>query len=74
MHPFRKPLAAAAALLSLAACGPQEPASTPEPAAIEDARTPAQREAERTPYELDAAFAKAAADFRVPASLLMAIS
>ncbi len=75
MHPFRKPLAAAAALLSLAACGPQEPATTPEPAAVtEDARTPAQREAERTPYELDAAFAKAAADFRVPANLLKAIS
>ncbi|HLM47979.1 MAG TPA: N-acetylmuramoyl-L-alanine amidase [Myxococcaceae bacterium] len=74
MHPFRKPLVAAAALLSLAACGPQEPTTTPEPAAVEDARTPAQREAERTPYELDAAFAKAAADFRVPANLLKAIS
>ncbi len=74
MHPFRKPLVAAAALLSLAACGPQEPTTTPEPAAVEDARTPAQREAERTPYELDAAFAKAAADFRVPANLLKAIA
>ncbi|WP_309889814.1 N-acetylmuramoyl-L-alanine amidase [Archangium sp.] len=74
MHPFRKPWVAAAALLSLAACGPQEPTTTPEPAAVEDARTPAQREAERTPYELDAAFAKAAADFRVPASLLKAIA
>jgi N-acetyl-anhydromuramyl-L-alanine amidase AmpD/predicted small lipoprotein YifL len=74
MHPFRKPLAAAAALLSLAACGPQEPTTTPEPAAVEDARTPAQREAERTPYALDGAFAKAAADFRVPANLLKAIS
>ncbi|WP_309889813.1 N-acetylmuramoyl-L-alanine amidase [Archangium sp.] len=74
MHPFRKPLAAAAALLSLAACGPQEPTTTPEPAAVEDARTPAQREAERTPYELDAAFAKAAADFRVPANLLKAVA
>jgi len=74
MHPFRKPLVAAAAMLSLAACGPQEPTTTPEPAAVEDARTPAQREAERTPYELDAAFAKAAADFRVPANLLKAIS
>ncbi|HEX8440036.1 N-acetylmuramoyl-L-alanine amidase [Archangium sp.] len=75
MHPFRKPLvAAAAAALSLAACGPQEPTSTPAPAAVEDSRTPAQREAERTPYELDAAFAKAGADFNVPANLLKAIS
>jgi N-acetyl-anhydromuramyl-L-alanine amidase AmpD len=73
MHPFRKPLvAAAAAALSLAACGPQEPTSTP--AAIEDSRTPTQREAERTPYELDAAFAKAAIEFNVPADLLKAIS
>ncbi|HEX8820318.1 MAG TPA: N-acetylmuramoyl-L-alanine amidase, partial [Archangium sp.] len=73
MHPFRKPLvAAAAAALSLAACGPQEPATPPAPAAVEDARTPAQREAERTPYELDAAFAKASAEFGVPASLLKA--
>ena len=75
MHPFRKPLvAAAAAALSLAACGPQEPATPPAPAAVEDARTPAQREAERTPYELDAAFAKASAEFGVPASLLKAIA
>jgi N-acetyl-anhydromuramyl-L-alanine amidase AmpD len=74
MHPFRKPLvAAAAAALSLVACGPQEPTSTPA-AAVEDSRTPAQREAERTPYELDAAFAQAATEFNVPADLLKAIS
>ncbi|WNG43279.1 N-acetylmuramoyl-L-alanine amidase [Archangium minus] len=76
MHPFRKPMVATlAAALSLAACGPQEPTPAPEtPAAVEDSRTPAQREAERTPYELDSAFAQAAAEFRVPADLLKAIS
>ncbi|WNG32782.1 N-acetylmuramoyl-L-alanine amidase [Archangium violaceum] len=76
MHPFRKPMVATlAAALSLAACGPQEPIPAPEtPAAVEDSRTPAQREAERTPYELDSAFAQAAAEFRVPADLLKAIS
>ncbi|PTL84626.1 N-acetylmuramoyl-L-alanine amidase [Vitiosangium sp. GDMCC 1.1324] len=75
MHPFRKPLvAAAAAALSLAACGPQEPTPSTTPAAVEDSRTPAQREAERTPYELDSAFAQAAAEFKVPADLLKAIS
>ncbi|WP_257462096.1 golvesin C-terminal-like domain-containing protein [Archangium lipolyticum] len=73
MHPFRKPLVAAAAAFSLAACGPQEP--TPSaPAPVEDSRTPAQREAERTPYQLDGFFAQAAADFRVPADLLKAVS
>ncbi|HZI07208.1 MAG TPA: transglycosylase SLT domain-containing protein, partial [Archangium sp.] len=74
MHPFRKPLATLAAALALAACGPQEPAPTQTPAATEDSRTPAQREAERTPYALEAAFAKAGADFGVPADLLKAIS
>jgi N-acetyl-anhydromuramyl-L-alanine amidase AmpD len=73
MNPIRKPLATLAAALALAACGPQEtPPSTP--AVTEDSRTPAQREAERTPYPLDAAFAKAGADFGVPADLLKAIS
>ncbi|PTL84625.1 N-acetylmuramoyl-L-alanine amidase [Vitiosangium sp. GDMCC 1.1324] len=75
MHPFRKPLvAAAAAALSLTACGPQEPTPSTTPAAVEDSRTPAQREAERTPYELDSAFAQAAAEFKVPADLLKAIA
>ena len=74
MHPFRQPLvAAAAAVLSLAACGPQESVA-PTPAVVEDARTPAQREAERTPYALDAAFARAGADYGVPAELLKGIA
>jgi N-acetyl-anhydromuramyl-L-alanine amidase AmpD len=71
MHPFRKPLAAAAAALTLAACGAPDESTTPAPV-IEDARTPAQREASRTPYQLDGAFAQAAAEFRVPADLLKA--
>ena len=70
MHPFRKPLAAAAAALTLAACGAQE-GQTPA-SVIEDARTPAQMEAARTPYQLDGIFAQAAAEFRVPADLLKA--
>ena len=74
MHPFRKPLATLAAVLSLAACGPQDSTSTQTPVAVEDSRTPAQREAERTPYELDAAFAQAAREFDVPAELLKAYS
>ena len=74
MHPFRQPLVAAAAVLSLAACGPQESVAPPSPAAVEDARTPAQREAERTPYALDAAFARAGADYGVPAELLKGIA
>ncbi|QRO00669.1 N-acetylmuramoyl-L-alanine amidase [Archangium violaceum] len=73
MRQIRKPLAVAAAALTLAACGAQEPETTP-PASIEDSRTPAQREAERTPYQLDGFFAQAATDFRVPADLLKAIS
>jgi N-acetyl-anhydromuramyl-L-alanine amidase AmpD len=75
MHPFRKPmLATLAAALSLAACGPQEPTAPTTPAVVEDSRSNAQREAERTPYELDGAFAQAAAEFNVPADLLKAIS
>ncbi|HLL47363.1 MAG TPA: hypothetical protein VK399_11680, partial [Longimicrobiaceae bacterium] len=73
MYSFRKPLAVAAAALTLAACGAQQDESTPA-AVIEDARTPAQRDAERTPYQLDGVFAQAAAEFRVPADLLKAIS
>jgi len=72
MHSFRKPLVTLTAALSLAACGPQEAPAPESPAAVEDARTPAQREAERTPYALDAAFARAARDFGVPAELLKA--
>src|SRR5688500_5013247 len=71
MKTLSKPLATLAAALALAACGPQEPTTTTEtPAAYEDVRP----EAERTPYELAAAFAKAGADFGVPANLLRAIS
>jgi N-acetyl-anhydromuramyl-L-alanine amidase AmpD len=73
MHLFRKPLAAAAAALTLAACGAQE-TDTPVTPVIEDSRTPAQREAERTPYQLDPLFAQAAQEFRVPADLLKAYS
>jgi N-acetyl-anhydromuramyl-L-alanine amidase AmpD len=66
MNRIHKPLATLAAALSLVACGPQEPTIPPAP--VE------QNEAARTPYQLDAAFAKAGADFRVPADLLKAIS
>ncbi|MFY0524296.1 N-acetylmuramoyl-L-alanine amidase [Archangium gephyra] len=70
MKILSKPLATLAAALALAACGPQEPTTTETPAAHEDVRP----EADRTPYALDAAFAKAGADFGVPADLLKAIS
>ncbi|HEX5746864.1 MAG TPA: N-acetylmuramoyl-L-alanine amidase [Archangium sp.] len=70
MKTLSKPLATLAAALALAACGPQEPTAPQTPAAHEDVRP----EAERTPYQLDAAFAKAGADFGVPADLLKAIS
>ena len=70
MKTLSKPLATLAAALMLAACGPQEPTPSQTPAAHEDVRP----EAERTPYQLDAAFAKAGADFGVPADLLKAIS
>ncbi|MCP3136767.1 golvesin C-terminal-like domain-containing protein [Pyxidicoccus xibeiensis] len=72
MHPFRKPLATLTAALSLVACGPQESPPPETPAAVEDSRTPAQREAERTPYALDEAFAQAAREFDVPVDLLKA--
>src|SRR6218665_2207315 len=52
MHPFRQPLVAASLALSLAACGPQEAMQSAAPSAVEDVRTPAHREAERTPYKL----------------------
>jgi N-acetyl-anhydromuramyl-L-alanine amidase AmpD len=74
MNPIHKPLATLAAALALAACGPQETTPPTTPAAVEDSRTAEQREAERTPYQLDAVFAKAGADFGVPANLLKAIS
>jgi N-acetyl-anhydromuramyl-L-alanine amidase AmpD len=74
MRPFRPPMVAAVAALCLSACGPQEPVESVSPSAVEDARTPAQREAERTPHALDAAFARAASDFQVPADLLKAIA
>jgi N-acetyl-anhydromuramyl-L-alanine amidase AmpD len=72
MHSFRKPLATLTAALSLAACGPQEPSPPEAPPAVEDSRTPAQREAERTPYALEEAFAQAAREFGVPVELLKA--
>ncbi|MFY0583234.1 hypothetical protein ACN28S_61100 [Cystobacter fuscus] len=73
MRPFRPPMVAAVAALCLSACGPQD---TVEGAAsaVEDTRTPEQREAQRTPYELNEAFARAANDFQVPADLLKAIA
>ncbi|MBM7112066.1 N-acetylmuramoyl-L-alanine amidase [Archangium primigenium] len=74
MRPFRQPLVAATLALSLAACGPQETSQPAVSAPVEDTRTPAQREAERTPYALDAAFARAGQDFGVPADLLKAIA
>ncbi|HYO65846.1 MAG TPA: N-acetylmuramoyl-L-alanine amidase [Archangium sp.] len=70
MKTLSKPLATLAAALALTACGPQEPTPQQTPAAFEDVRP----EAERTPYQLDATFAKAGADFGVPADLLKAIS
>ncbi|MFE8600597.1 golvesin C-terminal-like domain-containing protein [Archangium violaceum] len=71
MKTLTKPLATLAAALALAACGPQEQEPTTQtPAVAEDVRP----EADRTPYPLDAAFAKAGADFGVPADLLKAIS
>ena len=77
MRPFRQPWVAVATLaLSLSACGPQgslESSAVPAPG-VEDARTPVQREAERTPYELDTAFARAAQEFGVPAELLKGIA
>jgi N-acetyl-anhydromuramyl-L-alanine amidase AmpD len=73
MRPFRQPLVAATLALSLAACGPQ-PSESPSNSGVEDARTPEQREAERTPYALDGAFARAAQEFQVPAELLKGIA
>jgi N-acetyl-anhydromuramyl-L-alanine amidase AmpD len=74
MRPFRQPLVAATLVLSLAACGPRETIESALPSAVQDARTAAEREAERTPYALDAAFARAGHDFQVPADLLKAIA
>jgi N-acetyl-anhydromuramyl-L-alanine amidase AmpD len=81
MHLFRKTLAATAAAMALASCGPQPEAPAPEapaseaPAGAADAarRTVADA-ARRTPHELDALFAQAAKEFNVPVNLLKAIS
>jgi N-acetyl-anhydromuramyl-L-alanine amidase AmpD len=75
VHFFRKTLAATAAAMSLAACGPQQEAPKPEAPPAEAPSTETQQDASRrTPYELNAVFADAAAEFDVPASLLKAIS
>ncbi|MBZ4419672.1 N-acetylmuramoyl-L-alanine amidase [Myxococcus sp. RHST-1-4] len=62
--------------MALASCGPQPEAPAPEaPPAAETPSTETQQDASRrTPYELDAVFADAAAEFDVPVSLLKAIS
>ncbi len=75
MHFFRKTLAATAAAMALASCGPQPeaPAETPSNGAQEAADSVADA-ARRTPYELDAVFAQAAREFNVPVNLLKAIS
>ncbi|HZI16537.1 MAG TPA: N-acetylmuramoyl-L-alanine amidase, partial [Myxococcus sp.] len=81
MFLFRKTLAATAAAMALASCGPQPEAPAPEapaseaPAGAADAarRTVADA-ARRTPHELDALFAQAAREFNVPVNLLKAIS
>jgi N-acetyl-anhydromuramyl-L-alanine amidase AmpD len=67
MHPFRKPLTAAAAALALAACG-QQPAEQPAPTPTE------QPSGAQGVSELDPLFASAAEEFAVPADLLKAIS
>ncbi|MCP3099053.1 N-acetylmuramoyl-L-alanine amidase [Myxococcus sp. K15C18031901] len=89
MHVFRKTLAATAAAMALAACGPQpqpetqapeapapeSPAPTENPSGTAD--DPAREVADvarRTPYELDGLFAQAAKEFDVPVSLLKAVS
>ncbi|MET0405511.1 MAG: N-acetylmuramoyl-L-alanine amidase [Cystobacter sp.] len=73
MRAFRPPLVAAAAALCLSACGSPESENL-APVPVEDLRTPEQLEAARTPFTLDAAFARAARDFQVPAELLKAIA
>ncbi|NMO18224.1 N-acetylmuramoyl-L-alanine amidase [Pyxidicoccus fallax] len=62
--------------MALAACGPQPEAPAPEaPPASETPATETQQDASRrTPHELDAVFAEAAAEFDVPVNLLKAIS
>ncbi len=77
MYTMRNALAAAAAALSLAACGPQPGSENPESAQnptgsiIEDAREYAGR---GTVGELDPLFDAAGREFNVPADLLKAIS
>ncbi|EPX59665.1 Negative regulator of beta-lactamase expression [Cystobacter fuscus DSM 2262] len=74
MRPFRPPMVAAVAALCLSACGPQDTVENAPPSAVEDTRTPEQSEAQRTPHELNEAFARAAGEFQVPADLLKAIA
>ncbi|ATB35214.1 Negative regulator of beta-lactamase expression [Cystobacter fuscus] len=74
MRPFRPPMVAAVAALCLSACGPQDAVEGAAGSAVEDSRTPEQREAQRTPHELNEAFTRAANDFQVPADLLKAIA
>ncbi|AKQ69744.1 Negative regulator of beta-lactamase expression [Myxococcus hansupus] len=82
MHVLRKTFAATAAAMALSACGPQPEVSPEEaspeaqvPAGVADDAVRAVADAaRRTPNELDAVFAKAAAEFNVPVSLLKAIS
>ncbi len=79
MYTLRNALAAAAAALSLAACGPQQspenpeqqPAENPTGSIIEGARDAAGR---GSAGELDPLFSAAGREFNVPADLLKAIS
>jgi N-acetyl-anhydromuramyl-L-alanine amidase AmpD len=77
MKTMRNALAAAAAALSLAACGPQQSPENPEPAqnptsnVADAARDAADR---GSAGELDPLFAAAGREFNVPADLLKAIS
>ncbi len=84
---LRKTFAATAAALALSACGPQPEAPAPEAPATETPSTPETPStgaqdairavadaARRTPAPLEALFAQAAAEFKVPVQLLKAIS
>jgi N-acetyl-anhydromuramyl-L-alanine amidase AmpD len=77
MYTLRNALAAAAAALSLAACGPQQSPENPEPAQnptssiADSAREAAGR---GSAGELDPLFSAAGREFNVPADLLKAIS
>jgi N-acetyl-anhydromuramyl-L-alanine amidase AmpD/predicted small lipoprotein YifL len=76
MFTLRKALAATAAALSLAACGPQgpesqEPAQNPSNAVADAAQDAASR---GSAGQLDPLFDKASREFNVPADLLKAVS